>query len=104
MSNRSAAIAALFRKQKPPAKSENAWWGGTAKVSADGSGVVHGAYINGAQSYQTDFDRNRGKGGQQIWQEYQHEFDVLERTGRPKVAKGKRSRADISRDDPLAGR
>jgi len=56
-------------------KIENQWWGGTAKVSADGSGVVYGAYINGAQSYQTDFDRNRGKGGQQIWQEYQHEID-----------------------------
>jgi hypothetical protein len=58
-------------------KIENAWWGGTAKVSADGSGVVYGSYINGSQSYQTDFDRNRGKGGQQIWQEYQHEIDGL---------------------------
>ena len=56
-------------------KIENQWWGGTSKVSADGSGVVYGSYINGSQSYQTDFDRNRGKGGQQIWQEYQHEID-----------------------------
>ena len=58
-------------------KIENQWWGGTSKVSADGSGVVYGSYINGSQSYQTDFDRNRGKGGQQIWQEYQHEIDGL---------------------------
>ena len=58
-------------------KIENHWWGGTSKVSADGSGVVYGSYINGSQSYQTDFDRNRGKGGQQIWQEYQHEIDGL---------------------------
>ena len=56
-------------------KIENQWWGGTSKVSADGTGVTHGSYINGSQSYQTDFDRNRGKGGQQIWQEYQHEID-----------------------------
>ena len=58
-------------------KIENQWWGGTSKVSADGTGVVYGSYINGSQSYQTDFDRNRGKGGQQIWQEYQHEIDGL---------------------------
>ena len=58
-------------------KIENQWWGGTSKVSADGSGVVYGSYINGSQSYQTDFDRNRGKGGQQIWQEYQHEIDGI---------------------------
>ena len=58
-------------------KIENQWWGGTGKVSADGSGVVYAGYINGGQSYQTDFDRNRGKGGQQIWQEYQHEIDGL---------------------------
>jgi hypothetical protein len=58
-------------------KIENQWWGGTGKVSADGSGVVYGSYINGGQSYQTDFDRNRGKGGHQIWQEYQHEIDGL---------------------------
>ena len=58
-------------------KIENQWWGGTSRVSADGTGVVYGGYINGAQSYQTDWDRNRGKGGQQIWQEYQHEIDSI---------------------------
>ena len=56
---------------------KNRWYGGTSKASFDGSGQVYSNYFSAQQSYQTDYDRNRGKGGQQIWQEYQHEIDGL---------------------------
>ena len=46
-------------------------------LSPDGTGQVYTNYINGAQSYQTDYDRSVGKGGEIIFQEYNFEIDGL---------------------------
>lgn len=46
-------------------------------LAPDGTGQVYTNYINGAQSYQTDWQRNLGKGGEIVFQEYNFEIDGL---------------------------
>ena len=46
-------------------------------LAPDGTGQVYTNYINGAQSYQTDYDRSVGKSGEIIFQEYNFEIDGI---------------------------